>query len=258
MNIQGIRFNLTLTQQGSATRTPLIWSHGLMSNVNADVPHLHFDELSHVTPIVRYDARGHGGTASTLNPVDYTWPHLAEDMKAIADTLQFPSFVAGGDSMGAATAIYAALKFPQHVKGLLLVIPPTAWEGRRASKRAYLQLAQWVKTHGAAEYAKKLQQTPQHWGMETIAPQLVKSVTQMEALPTVLEGAASSDLPHAQVLGSIKIPTLIMSWENDPHHPVTTAETLHALIPSSRLTVAPNKEELKSWPHIAAQFLQQF
>jgi pimeloyl-ACP methyl ester carboxylesterase len=37
--------------------------------------------------LIRYDARGHGGSKATYRPEDYQWPALAADMLGLADAL---------------------------------------------------------------------------------------------------------------------------------------------------------------------------
>src|SRR5258708_5950146 len=102
---------------------------------------LQWDELAEVAKIVRYDARGHGLSEASYTPEDYQWSHLAEDMLALADQVGFERFVAGGQSMGCATTIYAALAAPERIKGLVLANPPTAWETRAAQAGLYDQMA---------------------------------------------------------------------------------------------------------------------
>ena len=43
--------------------------------------------------------------------------------------------------MGAGTALHAAVAAPYRISGLVLVIPPTAWETRDAQRALYLERA---------------------------------------------------------------------------------------------------------------------
>ena len=74
-------------------------------------------------------------------------------------------------------------------------------------------------------------------------------------LPTVLRGAAASDLPTPDAIAAIRRPTLILAWDGDPGHPVATAERLHDLIPDSALSVARTPGELRSWGDRTTGFL---
>lgn len=59
----------------------------------------------------------------------------------LADQPGLSGFIAGGASMGASTALYAALQAPQRVKGLIPVSPPTAWHRRTQQAGDYRRSA---------------------------------------------------------------------------------------------------------------------
>ena len=75
-------------------------------------------------------------------------------------------------------------------------------------------------------------------------------------MPSVLRGAASSDLPAPEQLATIRTPTLLLAWDGDPGHPVSSAERLHELIPGSTLHVARTPSELQTWDDRTADFLR--
>ncbi len=75
-------------------------------------------------------------------------------------------------------------------------------------------------------------------------------------LPSLLRGAASSDLPAPEQIAAIRTPTLLLAWDGDPGHPVSTAERLHELIPDSALHVARTPAELRTWSDRTADFLR--
>jgi hypothetical protein len=49
--------------------------------------------------------------------------------------------------------------------------------------------------------------------------------------------------------------SLILAWDTDPSHPVSTAETLAALLPHAELQVARTSAEVRGWGARAAAFL---
>lgn len=58
-----------------------------------------------------------------------------------------------GMSMGCATSIYAAIQAPERVIGLILVIPPTAWETRDETQRGKMrQGADLIEERGIDTY----------------------------------------------------------------------------------------------------------
>lgn len=81
----------------------------------------------------------------SLEPKDYHWSSLVEDMVDLADELGLETSVVGGQSMGCATAIYAALAAPEWIQALVLVNPPTAWETHAAQAAVYDQMATAVE-----------------------------------------------------------------------------------------------------------------
>jgi pimeloyl-ACP methyl ester carboxylesterase len=74
-------------------------------------------------------------------------------------------------------------------------------------------------------------------------------------LPTVLRGAAASDLPSEQQLQSLAMPALILAWDTDSGHPRSTAERLAALLPSALLEIASRADEIPRWPIRVRDFL---
>src|SRR6056300_771471 len=128
--------DLELSFQRQGSGIPFVWGHGLTSSMELEGEFLNLDWAS-IEPhadVVRYDARGHGLSTLTTNLDDYSWAHLADDQIALADALDIATYVAGGASMGAATALHVAVRAPLRMRGLVLAIPPTAWETRDAQR----------------------------------------------------------------------------------------------------------------------------
>jgi len=74
------------------------------------------------------DVRGRG--LSQSGDLDYTLDAMAADASALAEALDIRLVM--GHSMGARTAIRAAVTTPEAFKGLILVDPPVSGPGRRA------------------------------------------------------------------------------------------------------------------------------
>jgi 3-oxoadipate enol-lactonase len=74
-------------------------------------------------------------------------------------------------------------------------------------------------------------------------------------LPSILRGAADSDLPDEAALSALALPVLVLAWTGDPGHPLETAERLTALIDGARLRTAEDGEQLAQWGEITADFL---
>ncbi|MGF9660216.1 hypothetical protein AAIH18_22555, partial [Pantoea agglomerans] len=72
-------------------------------------------------------------------------------------------------------------------------------------------------------------------------------------LPSLLRGAAISDLPAPESVARIDVPTTILAWVDDPGHPLSTAESLAALLPNATLTVARTPADVEAWPEVLRQ-----
>ena len=235
------------------TRT-FVWGHGLTrSMAQEDRLGLMAWTVPDGWDLVRYDAAGHGTSAvADPDPARYGWERLADDMLALAPE----RFVAGGASMGCATALHAAVKAPERVEAMVLAIPPTAWETRAAQRDLYEAAAHMVETEGIDRVREVMAERPAPAIYEG-RPDLTEYAPDIEVglLPTVMRGAAASNLPDPSVLASLGQPALILAWDTDPGHPVSTAERLHEVLPMSTLHVATTLDDVAGWPSLVRDFL---
>jgi pimeloyl-ACP methyl ester carboxylesterase len=257
-----IEFDVRISGQGR----PFIWGHGLTSSMDGEdaLDIFKWNDFSNKIRLIRYDARGHGGTAPSYLPDDYHWRCLAEDMTAIADALDMERYMAGGQSMGCATAIYAALKVPHRIEGLVLVTPPTAWEKREAMSGIYRKTAKTSALLGGKLLAKlafrRLRNDLPDW-LAGAPEDKIRSTTKglaamgRRTLSVIFQGAALTDLPPKDVIRSIHIPALILAWTGDSGHPVEIAAELNRLLPRSSLVVAKDFSDIEMWPRLMQAFI---
>jgi pimeloyl-ACP methyl ester carboxylesterase len=214
--------------------------------------------------VVRYDARGHGSAGGPDEPGAYRWPALADDQLRLLDERGIDRAVLAGASMGAATALWSTVKAPDRVRALVLVIPPTAWATRPAQARAYRIGATVLSAplgDKAFLAAAKVAPTPAIL-REELAP-LVDGVTAgMAAIPrtrlaAILRGAADSDLPPPADLAAAvgDKPVLVLAWDTDPGHPVSTATALGEVLPHALVEVATAPSQVLGWPARVQGFL---
>jgi pimeloyl-ACP methyl ester carboxylesterase len=220
------------------------------------------DRVRQVVRELRYDARGHGRSGSTVDLSGYGWDELAVDQFALADALGIDRYVAAGASMGAATALHAACRAPDRVRALLLVIPPTAWATRAAKVDQHLTIADLIERgqHAAVIAGAATQPPPDpladepRWTDRT--PELL-ATTDPVRLARVFRGAATADLPPPDAIAAIDVPTLILAWTGDPGHPVDTAARLQELIPHAELAVATTRAGLEAWTGRVVAWLER-
>jgi 3-oxoadipate enol-lactonase len=213
--------------------------------------------------LVRFDARGHGNSTTGTNPLDpdqYTWPELARDLLELAGDLNGGAPAPGpidaiGASMGTGTLLHAAVQAPERFRRLVLAAAPTAWQTRAGQADMYEQTAALVEREGLRVFESMLAQRP----LPPVFSHLTRYPSGLAVsdalMPSVLRGAARSDLPPLDALAKMAVPTLLLAWAGDPVHPVETAQQLAATLPSARLHVAHTPEELRRWGEIAVGFL---
>ncbi|TIC86663.1 alpha/beta hydrolase [Nocardioides sp. GY 10127] len=238
---------------------PVVQLHGLTSSRARDV--LLGMNLSRgldrrpdgaATRVLRYDARAHGLSTGGLDLTRYRWSSLADDLLNLLDHV-FPGWqVHGvGPSMGTGTLLHAASRLPDRFGTLTLVVPPTAWETRRAKAESYEKQARIVEERGIEGLVEAGRVAPVPPAAAN-HPDTLPDVS-LELLPTLLRGAAKADFPAPEQVASIQHPTLILAWTGDPAHPLSSAERLHELIPHSRLVVAETPEDAEHWPQLFAE-----
>jgi len=202
--------------------------------------------------VLRYDARAHGRSTGTDREADYGWDALADDLLALLDRVAPGESVHGvGPSMGTGTLLHAAVADRRRFTSLTLVTPPTAWKRRRAQGDLYRANADLVERGGIAAFVALGDTAPVPPALAD-APETRPAVPP-ELLPTVLRGAAATDLPKPKKIHRIEAPTLILAWTGDRTHPLKTARTLRELIPDSRLVVARSPYGIMAWPGLFAE-----
>lgn len=256
-NVRGADIAITDTGAG----LPFFWGHGLSGSMAQDDEFavIDFARLAQRYRVVRWDARGHGLSSGKPVPDDYHWDNLGRDLLALADALGVERFVAGGASMGAATALHAAIQAPDRIAGLVLVLAPTAYESRAAQADLYRAGAVLVERVGIDAYLEALFKLPSPAILGDLADRL-RPVPQVAEplLPSVLRGAANSDLPAADAMRAITVPTLLLPWTTDPGHPMSTSERLVELLPNVQIHVAHQLRDIMSWTDRIDAFLAPF
>lgn len=232
----------------------LIWTHGLTSSRRREDlwPLWRLDELAGHR-VVRYDARGHGDAGGPVDdPSAYEWPTLAGDLLALADALEAETFVSAGVSMGTATTLHTAVRAPERVDAMILTGPPTAWETREAQADVYRAGAEYVRDKDPAALVGRVD-PPGVFRDRPVEAQIPDVAG--ERLPTVLHGAANSNLPSKDTLRTLDMPTLVLAWTDDPAHPVSTAEQLVDVLPNSTLHVSVDVDDVRTWTERMQRFL---
>lgn len=264
VDLRGVRLSYNIVGDSDADGTPFVWGHGLTSSRAAEdaFPLVDSSIIGQRRPVLRYDARGHGLSGDLAGPSDGDWAALAMDQIALIDHLGWNDVGIGGASMGTATALHAALALGDRVDGLVLVIPPTAWETRAAQVDLYEQMAAAVLRDGTGVLEAGARATPPPDPFVGDDSWLDRRLSALGAadpqrLAAVFRGAGTADLPPPEAIATITAPTLILAWSGDPGHPVSTAERLGQLLPESSVVISSTRDDLDTWTSRCSDFLAE-
>lgn len=185
--------------------------------------------------ILRYDARGHGGSDAPDGP--YTIDRLGQDTLALMDALGVERAGFCGLSMGGMVGMWLGTKAPERLDRLVLAntaahMPPTdLWDGR-------------IRTVTEKGMDALTEQVIERWfspdfrasHRDRIAP-----VREM-LLATPRQGyaaccAAIRDMDQREIIRSVHTPTLVIAGAHDPATPPDKAEEIVGAIPGAELVV---------------------
>src|SRR5262245_42592981 len=111
--------SVTLHVEVSGSGPTVVLAHGFGGSARNFRPQAKV--LSRTHRVVLYDARGHARSEAPAEPEAYEFERLIDDFERVAG--EGEPIVAGGLSLGAATALGFALRRPERVRGLLLASP---------------------------------------------------------------------------------------------------------------------------------------
>lgn len=209
--------------------------------------------------LLRYDARGHGGTQATPEP--YSMEMLAADVLGLLDALGIERVHFLGLSMGGMIAQLLASKHGERLLSVSLcdtacrMPPESVWDERIAL----------AKAKGTSAFVQPMTQRWLTQGYRERHPEVVDKLGAMIARTSVdgLVGCAHAikKMDHLAILSGITVPTLIIVGEHDPGTPVSAAQTLHREIKQSKLVVIeqaahlPNIEQTEIFNRTVIDFL---
>jgi 3-oxoadipate enol-lactonase len=229
---------------------PFIWLHGMLNSVESDSVYslIDFESLQNQVSVLRYNYCGKSVDG------DYSWPALTNELINVLDAQKYDQVIMGGLSMGAGTAIHAAIQFPERVKALILVTPPPAWEKREKIKAVYRKVI--AKTNGekVPEILRRIiqlnQDPPEYFEQNHpgTKQQLLEHRLSFEPryYTQIYLGGANSDFPSREQISQINVPTIIVALPDDSNHPLEIAQELNGLIRGSELVIVSNYEDYQN------------
>jgi len=107
-----------LRDEGPQDAPAILLLHGSNADLHTWRPWV--EGLADEYRVVRFDQVGHGLTGADPRG-NYSVGNYAEDIREVADALGLDRFVIGGSSMGGKHALAFAARYPERVRGLILV-----------------------------------------------------------------------------------------------------------------------------------------
>jgi pimeloyl-ACP methyl ester carboxylesterase len=211
-------------------------------------------ELKSRFHIISLDFPGHGLTrapqGSRLNAEG-----LADFVDAFAATLALPKFAVAGNSMGGGAAWQLAVRHPQRLDALILV-DAAGFANDKPPSDVPLAFKILRYPIGRAVLSKIDNRPLIENGLKTdvfdkslITPALVDRFAEFQRAPGHRAILMSIDMgaparPTAELVSTIKVPTLILWGENDPLIEPAAAKKFAAAIPGAKLITYPNTGHL--------------
>jgi 3-oxoadipate enol-lactonase len=192
--------------------------------------------------IVRFDLRGHGGTAAPAGP--YTIGDLAGDVIALVDALGIERFHYGGVSIGGAIGQWLGIHHGERLLTLTICASaarfadPESWPARAATARAEgtepmvaSRPGTWFTQDFAREHPAEA---------ERLLDML--RATDREGYAGCCEAVAAFDARPE--LGRISVPTLVIAGADDPATPVDMVREIAEGVPGAEFVVIPHAAHL--------------
>ena len=221
-------------QQGGAV--PIVLSHALGLDLHMwDALAAQLAEQQH--PVLRYDHRGHGGSAVPAGP--YTMDELVDDAARLIREWGRGPVVWVGLSMGGMVGQGLAVRHPELVKALVL-----ANTGAKYPEAAQAMWAQRIATVESQGLAGIVEMVLQRYFTDTFRAAEPQAVAGFRSRVLRTDAAGSAACCHAvakvdwlERLRSVRCPTLVIAGALDVGAPVAMSQAMAERIPQADLVV---------------------
>lgn len=227
---------------------PLILLHGATSVGGRDFA----GQLPSLTRAFRCytpDARGHGRTAWDVGTNGFEVGWLVDDLFAFADALGLATFHLVGFSLGAMTALWAAVRASDRLRTLVVIGISTEREPRASVARRLMDPLRIDRANPtwAADLARRHDPAQGEGAWRRL-------------LPAIAADVAVQPLITPRQLRAVEPPTLVAVGDRDPFVPVDHAWRLSRSVLDGRLLVVPDAghEAFAERPGVATAALEAF
>ncbi len=243
------KITISYELHGNPKGIPIVLVHGHGSRGSTYKDFLNFLEKEFY--ILTFDLRGHGTSSKPVGanyekslPL-YGIETFMADLRALVDAIRFPRpFVLLGHSMGGMIAQVFILQHPALVSHLILCsTTPYMYSEGRAAVLQQLKDGVFKLT---AEFFLSACRMGLTRAFNKVHPEVAQNSVQSRLLvvPDAYIGSMENFLLHFDTrsrLGEIRVPTLIMTGDQDAMMKHTNSEELHQKIAGSKLVVFPKQ-----------------
>jgi pimeloyl-ACP methyl ester carboxylesterase len=218
---------ISYSVHGVAGGTPLLLTHGY--SASSFMWSGNTEALSSDRPVVTWDIRGHGHSASPTEPSAYSQTLSVGDMAAILDACEMPLVDVGGLSLGGYLSLAFHLAHPERVAALLLFDTGPGFK-------------QEERRRGWNAFAEKTAQSFEHSGIAALSasPEVGPGPHHPDGLALAARGIlAQIDDQVINSLPSITVPTLVLVGSDDKPF-LGPTDYMAAKIPGATKVVIPN------------------
>ncbi len=233
---------LEVTVQGAGAGAPIVMSHAL--GLDLHMWDALAADLAATHPVLRYDQRGHGGSAVPSGP--YAMDDLVDDAARLIREWSRGPVVWVGLSMGGMVGQGLAIRHPELVKGLVLA--HTAAQYPPAAQEAWAQRIATVQAQGLAAIADMVMERYFSAAFRAAQPDVVAAfravllrgdATGYAACSQAIAGVAWLDR-----LAQIRCPTLVIAGALDVGAPVAMSQAIVERIDGAELVVLQDAAHL--------------
>jgi 3-oxoadipate enol-lactonase len=226
---------------------PVVLSHALgldMAMWDGFAARLAAGEVGAPREVLRYDHRGHGGSAAPAGP--YAMDDLVDDAARIVREWGRGPVTWIGLSMGAMVGMGLAIHHPELVSKLVLANTTALYP--EAGRAAWAQRIAAVKAEGMAAVAEMVVERYLHADFraaEPAATQAIRSrILANDPAAYAASCAAVAGVAWQDRLGEIRCPTLVISGARDAGAPVAMGVAIAERVPGARFEVIAGASHL--------------
>ena len=194
--------------------------------------------------VLRYDQRGHGGSAAPAGP--YSMDDLVDDAARLIREWGRGPVAWIGLSMGAMVGQGLAIRHPELVSQLVLANTTSIYP--EAAKAGWAQRIATVQAQGMAAVAERVVERYLHADFRTAQPAATQairaSILRNDATGYAASCAAVAGVAWLDRLATIACPTLVIAGARDPGAPPAMGEAIASRIPGARMETIADASHL--------------